>query len=171
MQLAFLGESIPTTPAALRTVKRTARCTGEAGFSIIEAVMVVVIVLLIVGSMMPSVNRQVTHARINRAANVGAADFSLAQDVAGRMRRPVRITVDTTAKTVSLTTVTDSLIQRRYYGAEGDFKLSVFGAAPLQVQVLPNGMASTTMIVTFGDGTYRRQARLSRAGQVRLLRM
>jgi type II secretory pathway pseudopilin PulG len=133
--------------------------------------MVLLIVGVILGSMMPAVNRQVAHARVNRAASVGVADFYLAQDVAGRMRRPVRITVDTTAKTLSLTTTSDSLIQRRYYGAEGDFKLSVFRSAPLQVQVLPNGMTNTTIVVTFGDGTYLRQARLSRAGQVRLLRL
>jgi hypothetical protein len=133
--------------------------------------MVLLIVLIILGSMMPTVNRQVAHARINRAANVSVADFFLAQDVAGRMRRPIRITVDPSAKTISLTTVTDSLIQQRFYGADGDFKISAFGAAPLQVLVLPNGMANATMVVTFGDSTYRRQARLSRAGQVRLLRM
>jgi type II secretory pathway pseudopilin PulG len=133
--------------------------------------MVLLIVLIILGSMMPTVTRQVAHARVNRAASVGVADFYLAQDVAGRMRRPVRITVDSTAKTVSLTTTSDSLIQRRFYGTDGEFKLSVFSATPLQVQVLPNGMANTTIVLTFGDGTYQRQARLSRAGQVRLLRM
>jgi type II secretory pathway pseudopilin PulG len=133
--------------------------------------MVLVIVLVVLGSMMPSVNRQVAHARVNRAASVGASDFFLAQDVAGRLRRPVRVTVDTTAKTISLKTVTDSLIQQRHYGKDGEFKLAVFSAVPLQVQVLPTGMASATITVTFGNGDYQRKVRLSRAGQVRLLRM
>jgi type II secretory pathway pseudopilin PulG len=133
--------------------------------------MVLVIVLVVIGSMLPVANRQIAHARVNRAASVGVADFFLAQDVAGRMSRPVRVTVDQTAKTISLKTVTDSLIQRRYYGTEGEFKVTVFSATPLQVQVLPNGMTNATMTVTFGNGTYQRQVRLSRAGQVRLLRM
>jgi hypothetical protein len=133
--------------------------------------MVLIIVLVVVGSLVPSVNRQIAHARVNRAASVGAADFYLAQGVAGRMRWPVRVTVDQRAKTISLKTVTDSLIQRRYYGTEGAFKLIVFNAEPLQVQVLPNGMTNATITVTFGNGTYQRQVRLSRAGQVRILRM
>jgi type II secretory pathway pseudopilin PulG len=133
--------------------------------------MVLIIVLVVLGSMLPTASRQIAHARVNRAASVGAADFFLAQDVAGRMRRPVRLIVDQTAKTISLKTVTDSLIQRRSYGADGEFKLTVFGAAPLQVQVLPNGMTNATITVTFGNGTYQRQVRLSRAGQVRVLRM
>ena len=133
--------------------------------------MVLVIMLVVIGSMMPMAGRQIAHARVNQAASVGVADFFLAQSVAGRMRRPVRVSVDTTAKTISLKTVTDSLIQRRSYGTDGEFKLTVFGAAPLQVQVLPNGMANATITVTFGSGAYQRQVRLSRAGQVRILRM
>ena len=133
--------------------------------------MVLIIVLVVVGSMLPTANRQIAHARVNQAANVGAADFYLAQGVAGRMRRPVLVAADLTAKTISIKTMTDSLIQRRYYGTEGEFKLTVFSAAPLQVQVLPNGMTNATITVTFGNGTYQRQVRISRAGQVRILRM
>jgi type II secretory pathway pseudopilin PulG len=144
---------------------------SPAGFSIIEAVMVLIIVLVVVGSLVPTAYRQIAHARVNRAASVAAADFYLAQGMAGRMRRPVRVTVDQLAKTISLKTVTDSLIQRRYYGTEGEFKLTAFTAVPLQVQVLPNGMTNASITVTFGNGTYQRQVRISRAGWVRILRM
>lgn len=135
--------------------------------------MVLLIVLVVLGSMIPSVRRQIRHAQVNRAANVGAADFLLAQELAGKTRRPVRLTVDTTARSISLyavTAVADSLIQQRSYGVTGAFQLSVLTAAPMQVLVLPNSMASATITVTFGNDGYLRLVRLSRAGQVRILR-
>jgi len=133
--------------------------------------MVLTIVALVVGALTPSVRRQLMHARVNRAASVVAGDFFLAQSIAGRQRVPVTITFDGTAQT---TTITDSrvsatvLVTRRF-GLDSDYKLVSFGASPTSVLVLPNGMATTTVIVTLSDGSYQRQVRLSRAGQVRIL--
>ena len=62
------------------------RRPGHAGFTIYEAMMVLLIVGIVVGALTPSVRRQLTRARINRAANVMAADLMLAQSIAGRQR-------------------------------------------------------------------------------------
>jgi len=133
--------------------------------------MVLTIIAAVVGALAPSVRRQLMHARVNRAASVVAGDFFLAQSIAGRQRVPVSIAFDDTAKS---TVITDSrssttvLVTRRF-GPGSDFNLVTFAAAPASVLVLPNGMATTTVTVTLGDGSYQRQVRLSRAGQVRIL--
>lgn len=132
--------------------------------------MVLVIVLTVLGSLAPTVRRQLVHARINRAAGVVAADFYLAQSLAAKARAPVKVVFDATARTAFIQLRNDSVLQRRYYGTESEFKLSSFSASPTQVQVLPNGMTNGTVTVTLTDGEYTRQVRMSRAGQIRVLR-
>jgi type II secretory pathway pseudopilin PulG len=63
---------------------------SPAGFSIIEAVMVLLIVATILAALTPGVIRTLSHARVNRAATVVAAQFYVAQSLAGRQRKPGR---------------------------------------------------------------------------------
>jgi len=141
------------------------------GFTMIEAVMVLLIVATVVGALTPSVVRQISHARVNRAANVVAADFYLAQSLAGRQHAPVIVTFDSTNM---LTTITQpppastSLVTRRF-GLDSEFKLTTFTASATPVQILPNGMASAAVILTVSNGSYTRQVRMTRAGQIRVL--
>jgi len=141
------------------------------GFTVIEAVMVLLIVATVIGALTPSVVRQISHARVNRAANVVAADFYLAQSLAGRQHGPVIVTFDSTNM---LTTITQpppantNLLTRRF-GLDSEFKLTVFIASATPVQILPNGMASAAVVLTFGNGSYTRQVRMTRAGQIRVL--
>jgi len=132
--------------------------------------MVLLIVVVIVAWLTPAVSRQLTHSRINRAASVCAADFYMAQSLAARNRQPVRVVFDSTAKTATLKLPNDSTLLVRYYGSQGEFKLPSFSASPGVVQVLPNGMANTTITVNLTDGTFLRQVRMSQAGQIRVLR-
>ena len=142
------------------------------GFTVIEAVMVLLIVLIVVASLTPKVTTQITHSRINRAASVCAADFYMAQALAARNRMPVRVVFDSTAKTATLKLPNDSVLVTRYYGTQGEFKLPGFSASPTVVQVLPSGMANTTITVSMTDkGGFVRQVRMSQAGQIRILRL
>lgn len=144
---------------------------SRAGFSIIEAVMVLLIVVVVVGTLTPSVQRQLTRSRINRAARVAAADFYLAQALSNRERQPVTVRFDPVAKTAVIRVSSpDTVLSRRFYGSEGEFKLQEVSAVPASVVVLPNGMASSTITVSLGDGTYTRRVRMSRAGQILVLR-
>jgi len=148
-----------------------ARSNGRRGFTIIEAVMVMLIVVVVVASLTPAVSRQITHSRINRAASVCAADFYMAQALAARNRQPVRVVFDSTAKTATLRLPNDSILVTRYYGLNGSFKLPSFSASPSVVQVLPSGMANTTITVNMTDKAgFLRQVRMSQAGQIRILR-
>lgn len=133
--------------------------------------MVLTIIALVVGALAPSVRRQLMHARVNRAANVVAGDFFLAQSIAGRQRVPVSVAFDGTARstTISDSRSTTTVLVTRQFGPGSDYNLVSFSASPSTVLVLPNGMATTTVTVTLGDGSYQRQVRLSRAGQVRIL--
>ena len=141
------------------------------GFSLIEAVMVLLIVAVVIGALTPSVIRQIAHARVNRAANVVAADFFLAQSLAGRQHGPVLVSFDSTNKQTTITQpppANTNLLTRRF-GIDSEFKLTTFTASATTVQILPNGMANAAVVMTVGSGGYNRQVRITRAGQIRVL--
>lgn len=144
------------------------RPQAPPGFTIIEALIVVVIMMTVVGAMMPSMAKQISRARVNRAVNTVASDFLMAQSMAGRQRAPVTMTFDGSAMTTTISSQGTTLITRRF-GSSSEFKLTGFSASPTAVIVLPNGMANQSVTVTVTGAGYTRQARMSRAGQVRLL--
>jgi type II secretory pathway pseudopilin PulG len=141
------------------------------GFTIFEAVMVLLVVLTVVAALTPGVTRALNHARVNRAANVVAAQFYLAQSMAGRQHRPVRVVVSPGAKTVVIIdAVSDSTLLVRRFGQDSEFNLLALSASPPSVYMLPSGMASVSVTVTVGDPSYQQQVWMSRAGQIRILR-
>ncbi len=147
------------------------RPRNRLGFTMIEAVMVLLIVATVVGALTPSVARQISHARVNRAANIVAADFYLAQSLAGRQHGPVIITFDSTAKATTINQpapLNTNLLTRRF-GIDSEFKLTRFSATSSPIQILPNGMANAAVTLTVGSGAYTRQVRMTRAGQIRVL--
>lgn len=132
--------------------------------------MVLLIVATVVGALAPSVARQLSHARVNRAANVVAADFYLAQALAGRQYAPVRMVFSPGAKTTTIEdAATGNRLYTRDFGPESEFKLPAFSASPASVQVLPNGTTNTSVTVTVGNAAYQRQVRMTRAGQIRII--
>jgi prepilin-type N-terminal cleavage/methylation domain-containing protein len=145
------------------------RKSGQSGFTLIELAMVMVIIAVVVGALTPSVVRQLSHARTNRAATVVAADFYHAQSVAGRQRSPVAMTFDAVARTMTLTApATGATLAVRRFGPGSDFGLTIFTASPASVLVLPTGMASGSVTVTVGDASYTRRVLLTRAGMIRI---
>lgn len=142
-----------------------------AGFTIFEAVMVLLIVLTVVAALTPGVSRSLSHARVNRAANVVAAQFYLAQSMAGRQHQPVTLIVDPDSKTITIQdAVTDSTLLVRRFGSDSEFNLLSLSASPATIYMLPTGMASASITVTVGDPSYQQQVWMSRAGQIRILR-
>lgn len=133
--------------------------------------MVLMIVGIVMAALTPGVVRTLEHSRVNRAANAVAAQFFLAQSLAGRQRKPVRVEISAANKTITITdVVTSTRLSIRYFGTEGDFRLRALTATPTMVSVLPSGMSSASILVDIGDPTYRQQVRVTRAGQIRILR-
>jgi Tfp pilus assembly protein FimT len=153
--------------------EREDRCPTPrpAGFTIFEAMMVLLIVLTVVAALTPGVTRTLTHARVNRAANVVAAQFYMAQSMAGRQHRPVTMLVSPGAKTITISdAVTSTVLITRQFGSTSEFNLLALSAVPATVYLLPTGMASASVIVTVGDASYKQQVRMTKAGQIRILR-
>jgi len=133
--------------------------------------MVLLVVATILAALTPGVIRTVAHARVNRAANVVAAQFYVAQSLAGRQRKPVKLTVSPGEKTITITDAgSHDTLAIQHFGSDSDFKLPSLTAAPADLYILPNGMANNSIIVDVGDASYKQQVRMTRAGQIRILR-
>ena len=147
------------------------RQANRLGFTLIEAVMVLLIVATVVGALAPSALRQISHTRVNRAANIAAADFFLAQSLAGRQHAPVVVSFDSTNMETTITqpAPANTNLHTRRFGIDSEFKLTTFTASASPVLILPNGMSSAAVTLTVGNGAYTRQIRMTRAGQIRVL--
>lgn len=133
--------------------------------------MVLMIVGLVIAALTPGVVRTLSHGRVDRAANAVSAQFYLAQSLAGRQRKPVTVTISAAAKTVVIAdAVTSTVLSTRYFGSESEFKLPALTATPATVYVLPSGLVNAAILVDVGDASYRQQVRMTKAGQVRILR-
>jgi len=133
--------------------------------------MVLLVLATILAALTPGVIRTVAHARVNRAANVVAVQFYVAQSLAGRQRRPVKLTVSPDAKTITITdVVSHDTLATQHFGIDSDFKLPSLTATPANVSILPNGMANASITVDVGDASYNQHVRMTRAGQIRILR-
>jgi len=143
-----------------------------AGFTIFEAILVVLIIFVVVASLIPKVGQTLGHARVNRAANVVAAQFLLSQSLAARQHSPVILAVNasTLSLTISQRPPASTVLRSYAFDISSDFKLGALQATPSSVQIMPNGTASATMLVTVGGSDYSHQVRITQAGQVRITR-
>ncbi|MCI0687946.1 MAG: hypothetical protein L0Y54_12010 [Sporichthyaceae bacterium] len=130
--------------------------------------LVTIAILTAIG--MPRLGTLMSHARVNQTTAVVASDLEGVFAMAGRQRRPVR-----------LSCVCDSVLYRVVDRAGGTLRLNrvllgddesgvttlTFSATP--VDIFPSGVASSSLTITIGDGTYTRQVTMSSGGQVRIL--
>jgi len=126
----------------------------------------------VVASLIPKVGQTLGHARVNRSANVIAAEFLLSQSLAARQHSPVIIAVDASALTLTISQPppSNTVLRTYVFDINSDFKLGALSATPASVQIMPNGTANTTMLVTVGGSDYYHQVRITQAGQIRITR-
>lgn len=141
----------------------------RAGFSLIEMLVTVSMLGIMIGMAAPAVSADISHARVNRAAQVVAADLEQALSMAGRQRRPVRVVIDGSAKEIQLIDrVSGQLISRRVLGDLSEYKLYSVAGSPSTVDLLPQGVATASTIVTLSAGGYSRTVTMTRGGHVRV---
>lgn len=127
------------------------------------------VLAILVGALAPMVSRQVSHSRVNNAAQVIAGDLEQALSLAARQRRPVRVTVDPAQRSLLIADrASGQTIGRRQYGPATDYKLETLDAAPATIDILPHGVATSAATLTVAIGGYSRRVTLTRAGQVRV---
>lgn len=138
----------------------------------IETLMVIVVFGLLLAFAYQRLSPAIEHARVNRAATVLATDLQYAQMLAVRQRQPIAVVAIPSVKGYIIRERGGAVVYReRFVGAGTEFALDEFTASPSSVELFPNGIATTTTTYTLGLLGYQRQVRLTRAGQVRIVRV
>jgi type II secretory pathway pseudopilin PulG len=136
----------------------------------IELMLTVSVLGLLMLISLPRIGTILTHSRVNRSAGVVAADLERAFALAGRQRKPVRLSclcdslgyrvVDRAGGTVRLT---------RLLGEYDESGVTGIAFSTTPVDIFPSGVASAPLTVTISAGGYARQVTMTSAGLVRIV--
>lgn len=146
----------------------------RAGFTILELIVVLGLIAIAAGFVAPSVGRMLGATTVSRSAAVVASTLREANTLAGRRRRPVRVSFDTTAKVIRMRdhVSPDTVFRQVWFNEDADLPLRRMIVSDTQVVMYPNGLRTkatswpfTVRVVIGGE---RRQVSLSRGGQVRV---
>jgi prepilin-type N-terminal cleavage/methylation domain-containing protein len=141
------------------------------GFTVTELALTIVVLGLLTMITVPRLASLVNHSRVNRTTALVAADLERAFAMAGRQRKPVRLScacdsvlyrvVDRTGGTVRLT---------RNLAGDDESGVTALAFNPTTpVEIFPSGVASSPLTVTISAGGYARQVTMTSAGQVRIV--
>lgn len=139
------------------------------GFSLLELMIVVTIAGVVTGLSMGRFANYLAHERVAKAAVGIATDVSAAFAIPGRIRRPVRIRVDTTAMALVVTDRAQSTTYRNTpFGSRYNLTSSNVSYYPTVLEVYPNGFASDTMLITLTSNGYTQRVRVTKGGTVQV---
>jgi prepilin-type N-terminal cleavage/methylation domain-containing protein len=142
----------------------------RGGFSLTEVLLVLSLLGVVTAVALPTVSRSLTSVRADRAAAIVAADVKLAFSLAARQNRPVRLTLVAAQRQFLITDrASGTVLQRRNFGTgAADLMVSSLAGTVTNVDVFPNGLASTAVTYTLRVGDHQRAIVASRTGHVRV---
>jgi type II secretory pathway pseudopilin PulG len=135
-------------------------------FTLIEAIIVIVVTGLILGAALPGFSRTLRVGRVNRAAQVISADLDRAFATAARQRKPVRLTwVNASMQYTLADRASGTVLFTRGIGTTNssfDVLQVTFSVSPLDI--FPTGFASSALTVALTEQDYTRHVTMTRAG-------
>ena len=137
----------------------------------VELVLTFTIIGILTAMMIPKIGRTMQATRVNRTSAIVAADLEQAFTLAGRFRRPMRISCTCGTGTYTVADLAGGTVRlRRKVVGDSDlgnmtlaFEIPVAGI----VDVYPSGVSTTALRVRITSGISTRAVTLSTAGHVR----
>lgn len=140
------------------------------GFTMLELLAVLVITGVVTGLSMGRFTALLAHERVAKAAVGIANDIGTGFAIPGRIRRPVRITVDTAQMQLVITDRAQTTTYRQTpFGSRYNLKSSNVTFYPSSaLEIYPNGFASDTMLITLSSNGFSQRVRVSKSGMVQV---
>ena len=141
------------------------------GFSVLELVVVLMIGGVIASMSAGRVNALMTQQRVVHAATAIQNDLEAAFQIAGRNRKPVLISWEETQQQFNITDRTGTISYRRIklgqqaYG----FAKGAVTVSDASIEVYPNGLAESPLVITISSHGVTKKLRMSRAGLVQII--
>lgn len=179
-QFKGLSRNVTTAPfllfPGLMSVPRSAgrqRKHAELGFTLVEMAFVFVVVGILTLMTVPRMRQVIRASQVNRSASIVASDLERAFTLAGRFRKPMRISCTCGTGTYTVADLNGGTVRlRRTLGQSSDmgtmtlaFEVPVAGT----VDVFPSGVSTALLRVRITSGTSTRAVTLSTAGHVRIV--
>lgn len=144
--------------------------SARLGFTLIEMLVVIVMIVILASIMLPQISGTVTRAKVRETANIVAGDLEQAVSLAARLRKPVVLTWSGNQYLVRdrATAPADTVRLRRSLSLRSDLGVSQVQFTPASATIYPNGLVSTALEVVVTSGGYTRSITLSPAGLVRV---
>jgi prepilin-type N-terminal cleavage/methylation domain-containing protein len=143
---------------------------SRRGFSMLELLVVLVITGVVTGLSMSRFAALLAHERVAKATAGIANDIRAGFAIPGRIRRPVRIRVDTAAMQLVITDRAGSTTYRKTgFGSRYNLNSSNVTYYPSSaLEIYPNGFASDTMLITLTSAGNTQRVRVSKAGMIQI---
>lgn len=137
-----------------------------------ELLLVLTLTGVVMGLSLGRITSILAHERVAKAAVGLATDIQAGFAIPGRIRRPVRITVDTAAMQLVITDRAQTTVYRKTaFGSRYNLKASnvaIYPAPGTTFEIYPNGFASDSMVITLTSNGSSRSIKATKTGMVQV---
>ena len=147
----------------------------RSGFTMIEMLIVFVVFAAVAAISIRSVGDTLRRDRLSKTASILSADLEQAFAIAARLRLPVRMTIDSANRTITIADRANSALKyrSRSFTSTGDMSLDFLQTNRSTIDIMPNGLATDTLNLKLGiysrnNTLYTKSVRVSLAGLVRV---
>ena len=143
---------------------------ARSGYTVMELIIVMSLIGLVAAFILPSMGRTLAQVRLQRAAAMVASNVQLAQSLASRQRRPVRLSVDAAQKVIRVRDYTNpaTVYAEQRFDGTAENAVGRLEVTDTDIVIYPSGLYAEPFAFTLTTADKRRVIRVSRAGQIRI---
>jgi Tfp pilus assembly protein FimT len=137
-----------------------------------ELLLVLILTAVVTGLSLGRITSFLAHERVAKASVGLATDIQAGFAIPGRIRRPVRIRVDTSAMQLLITDRAQTTTYRKtVFGSRYNLRSSNVSFYPppgSTFEIYPNGFANDSLVITLSNGGYTRSIKATKTGMVQV---